>query len=587
MSETDYTKIKQDIVDHFKDLTEFTDYNFEGSAISTLMDILAYNQQNLALQSNLSFSETFLDSANQRSSVVSRAKELGYIPSSSSAAIASVSVTFSVAGNPLQYVIPKNTIFLAKGDSKTYSFTTVSDTIVNKVSNTFSTTLELVQGKLSTYSYTVDTSNVLQKYIIPSTEVDIDYLSVSVNGTIYENFKNYSIGSLDRNSKVFYIFENIDGYYEIYFGDGILGKSVINGDVIYITYLITDGEDANYLNKFTLGSTLSLVTSLSMTTSNPAMGGSARESIDSIKFNAPLAYQKQNRSITKPDYISLIKSNVSGIEDVNVWGGEENIPPYYNKVFISLKPFGGRYISSLYKEKIKNMIKDNYGILTSRTEIVDGDFTDVGVDCTVTYSGKRYNPLASTTLSDQIKASIVSFFGSYGNKFGETIYHSSLLNKITNTSDLILNSILNFTLTKYNKVYFGISGEYSYNFNNYIAPNTIRSNSFVVGGVTYSLKDSPQGAYPYTSGNVILYNATSSIVIGTVNYTTGSIVISNIAIDSIVGGGTELSVTVNQGSFIDNDTVFSDYNIYTNKRNQLIRLVENQISITLLPDNTR
>lgn len=587
MAEADFTKIRQDLELFLKDNSDFTDYNFEGSALSTLVNILAYNEQNLSLKSNLTFSETFLDSANQRSSVVSRAKEIGYVPHSSSAATANIGLTFSVTGNPSQYVIPKNTIFSSVGDTKTYQFITTEDAIVSNVSNTFSADLDIVQGKLSTYSYTVDTSDLIQKYVIPSKTVDLSHVIVAVNGTSYTKFEDTKLGDISGDSLVYYIFENIDGYFEIYFGDGILGKSVSNGDVILLTYLITEEDTANYLKKFTLTSTLSGVSSVSIVTNDYSFGGGSKETIESIKFNAPLSYQKQNRAVTRYDYISLIKNSVSGIDDVNVWGGEDNVPPYYGKVFIALKPSGSKYISSIYKEKIKALVKSNYSIVTARPEVVDGDYTDVGVDCTISYSGKRYNPLTDSSLNTTVEDAIIAFFDNYGNKFGETIYHSSLLNSITNSSDLILNAIVNFSLTKYNKVYFGISGEYTYSFNNYVAPDTIRSNSFVVGGVTYSLRDSPSGSYPYTTGVIEAYSTTASIDVGTINYTTGDIVISNTIIDYMSDGTTELAITVNQGSFVDNNSVFSDYNVYTNKRDQLVRLLEQSINIVLLPDNTR
>lgn len=591
MSETDYNKIKQDLKDYFRNKTEFTDYDFDGSALSTLIEILAYNSQNLALQSNLTFSETFLDSANQRASIVSRAKELGYIPRSMTSSKASIEVSFNVTGNPLQYTIPQGTTFSSAGDSKTYNFITTEDILVDNDSNDFYKTIEIVQGRISNYTYTVNSLDLNQKFIVPSKNVDVDYLQVSVNGITYSKNTEYNIGEIKEDSTIYYIFENIDGYYEIYFGDDVLGKSVSNGDSIYLEFLITDGSDANYLRKFTLSSILPNITNLSITTIDYSQGGASKESIDSVKFNSPLSYQAQNRAVTKYDYISLIKNNVSGVEDVTVWGGEENDPPYYGKVFIALKPYEGKYISNVFKERIKTLLKTNFSLLSIRPEIVDPDYIDVGVEVVSTYSGKTYSSSLGSVLNTTIQNSIVSFFDSYDNKFGEPIYYSTLLKAIQNSDSAILNVIMNFNLTKYNKIYAGTAGTYIFNFNNYITPETIRSTSFNIGGNGWIIKDVPLGNYPYTTGKLVVYRVVDGSDVyysqdsGTVDYATGTIAVSNLKIDSATNN--EISITINPGSYIDNDTVFSDYNVYTNKRDQIIRLDESKISITLLPDNTR
>ena len=593
MSETDYTTIKQDLKNFLRNHSDFTDYDFDGSALTSLIEILAYNAQNLALQSNLVFAETFLDSANQRSSIVSRAKELGYVPRSSSAAIANITMSFSVTGNPSQYIIPKYTKFISTGENSTIQFVNVDDISINNLNNVFTSTFDIVQGKIVTYRYTVNTLNLNQKFIIPSKTVDLQYLSVVVNGENYIRFENYNIGDIDGNSLVYYIHENIDGYYEITFGDAVLGKEVVNGSVIDLTYLKTEEIEGNSLSSFLLSNTLAGVSSVSIVTNNISQGGAERESIDSIKFTAPLSYQSQNRTVSKYDYISIIKKSISGIEDVNVWGGEDNDPPYYGKVFVALKPFEGKYISNTAKERIKNIIKTNYSVVSIRPEIVDPEYTDVGVEATIIYSGKKYNPLTNTNLTNTIKSSIIDFFNKYGNKFGETIYHSGVVDAIKQSSNLILSTSLNFVLTKYSKVSFGISDSHIYKFNNYVTPNTVRSNTFTIDGYEWSIKDIPSGSYPFQQGVLAVYREVGNVVyyhsvnIGTVNYITGEVSISNLLIDSMNDLQNELLLSINPGSYIDEDTVFTDYNIYTNSRDQLIRLNEDQITITLLVDNTK
>lgn len=595
----DFSELKQNFINYCKNQSEFTDYSFEGSATNFLMDILAYNTYYNAVHTNLAFSETFLDSAVIRNNVVSRGQELGYIPRSKSASTANVNITFSVTGNPFSYTIPKNTKFTSSNGSTNYSFVTLSDVVVTNTSNSFTTVLELVQGKNTTYDYTVDLTNPLQRFIIPDKNVDTKYLNVyfkasssDTNWTVVKNIIDLGLDELEPNANVYLLRETYDGFYQIVFGDDVIGRKVVTGNVIRFEYVITDGADANGARIFSLGNTLSGVSGVTLTTVDAAAGGNDREDIDSIKHLAPLSYQAQDRAVTENDYIVILKNNYSNIDDVAVWGGEKNDPPFYGKVFICIKPKNSyNFLSSLTKQKIQNEILQKYNILSIRPEILDPDYIYVDLDITSIYNSRLYT--TSSDLINRINNSVSSFFDNNANKFSTPIYYSKLLSAIDASTSTIKSSILNYTLTKKTEVFTGIAGNYKFTYNNSITPNSVVSNAFIIDNVTWYLRDVPEGTSPYTTGKLIIYRKSGDTEIilnnniGSIDYDTGTLIISNLKIDSIPDDVLyrNLSVTVSPGQFVDPSRpseIYTDMNIYTNGRNQIITL--RNVDVTLVSD---
>jgi len=606
VSEADFLTIKNNLKAHLKNQTEFVDYNFEGSAMNTLLDILAYATHYNTVHTNLAFGEMFLDSAVQRGSVVSRAKELGYLPRSKVAAKAIIRLSFSVAGNPSQYVLPKGTKFTSTSAGNTYTFVTAQDQIINNNgSNIFSDYVEIYQGNFATYSYTVNLNNANQRLIIPSKDIDKRFLAVFHKDTALTNdyneysfVDNLSIDKFDDKTQVYFLKESFDGFYEVYFGDGVIGKALENGNIVEFSYLLTDGAEANGAKSFSSAFTLPGVSGVSIITEDIASGGGERESIESIKYLAPFYYQSQGRAVTEDDYKSLILNNYPDIEDITVWGGEKNIPPFYGKVFIAIKPTENTFFSNAAKQAIQNDIISKYNIVSVRPEIVDPDYIDVAVNCVVTYNGRLYNRLSGTTLDQDIRDTIIEFFNAQTNKFAQPLYYSKLVAAIDGTSSLILNSVTNLTLEKFKEIYTGVSGTYTYTFNNSIHPGSLTSNEFIIGGITYKFSDIPNSRGPHSTGTLGIYRTTDSGTrvyltreAGTLNYNTGEISINNIKFDSIVGDAINkrLIIKVSPGAFANEQnptSIYTDYNVYTNERDQIIRLKENEITLTLLPDNS-
>ena len=589
----DYTDIKADLIDFMSNQSVFQDYNFEGSGLNTLISLLAYNTHYNATHSNLTFSEAFLDSAQIRSSVVSRAKEFGYTPRSMTASKAVIDVTFTVANSPDSYIIPKNTKFTATNtDGSTFYFVTTHDCQVDRNPNdTYTKRIEVIQGSFVNYSYIAQGNDTSQKFVVPARNVDTSTLTVRVkntqassSSTTFFNFKDYNFNEILPDSPVYFIQENFEGFYEIQFGDDVIGKSIVNNNEVQLEYLITSGRDGNGIGTMSLASSLPNVGSFSLSVFSRASGGGDRESKDSIKKLAPLFYASQNRAVNSNDYTVLVKKQFADIDDVSVWGGEDNDPPFYGKVFMAVKPKDTNTFTNTRKETIQSNLQRNFGIVAIRPEIVDPDYTFVSVNTVVTYDTKNRSTSAQNTLTQDIKTAIQNYFDSQVNRFGQSLYYSGLVKAIDNSNSMILNSVTNLKLEKTNEITPNISNRYEFNFNNAIHPGSVRSNDFVVNGLIWSIKDRPGGAGPHNVGTIEVFRTNSQgkrIFLtrqgGTIDYNSGKIVIENIVIQSIVGDPRFrlLTVMVSPGSFANMDspeTVYTDYNVYTNGRDQIISL---------------
>ena len=544
----------------------------------------------------------------QRAAVVSRAKELGYVPRSTSAASAIINVSFSVTGNPAQYTLPKNTQFLATAGGTSFTFTTTNDILIeNDGNDQFTKEISIVQGAFSTIDYTVDLNDASQRFTLGSLTADTNYLttahkdnsgSTAINQ--YSFIDSLSIGALDQDTLVYFLRETYDGFFEVYFGDGNIGKANLDGNVISLTYLITDGESANGANAFTLSTTLTGISGFSATTISPAIAGADKESVESIKYLAPFYYQSQGRAVTADDYKALIKANYSNVDDISVWGGEENDPPFYGKVFIAIKPKSSEIFSNSVKLLIQEDIISRFNIMSIRPEIVDPEYINVEVDTVVTYNSRLYDGTTNSGLADDIKTNITNFFDSQANKFGQPLYYSKLTTDIDGTSPLILNSITNITLSKSQEIFSGISAQYEYTFNNSVYPGSVKSNEFTIDGVDYSFTDI-QDTTDLSVGTIAIFRTTNQGDVvyltentGTIDYNSGKISVNNININSIVGDTINklLTVYISQGAFIDSsnpNVVYKDMNVYTNGREQIVRispLSGEGITITLLPDGS-
>lgn len=439
VTELDFDTIKTNLKNFLRQQSQFTDYDFDGAGLSVLLDILAYNTHYNAYYLNMVANEAFLDTALLRDSVVSHAKTLGYIPYSKNAprAVINFQVNSSTA-TPSTLTIPKGYAFISNQiENKIYNFVTLEDITVTKAnSNFFFENLEIYEGQLITYKFNYNQStNPKQVFVLPDADIDTTTLKISVapssTSTALTPYNRVdSILDVKVDSKVYFLQESRSGKFEIYFGNDAVGSKLPDGCVVYATYLLTNGAEANKANNFVGTSPLSdslaeSLTNFVITPVSAAAGGSDRESVDSIKFSAAAQYATQNRLVTTSDYESYIQKNYPAIESVSVWSGEDNTPPVYGKVFISLKPRNNYFISELEKERILTDIINPKNIVSVSAQIVDPDYLYLLIDVE-----GQYDPKKTLSTAEALKASIRTAVLSYRNvnlnKFSSKIVDSKL-----------------------------------------------------------------------------------------------------------------------------------------------------------------
>jgi hypothetical protein len=452
VTELDFDTIKQNLKNFLKQQNEFTDYDFEGSGLSVLLDILAYNTHYNAYYLNMIANESFLDTALLRDSVVSHAKTLGYVPSSAQAPVAKINFTIeSGVTTSSTCTLPEGFSFLSNQiDGAPYNFIVLNETTVSKTNTQFVfDNLEIYEGQLVTYSFSYDQSaNPKQIFVLPDINIDASTVKVRVtpnnsntSSTVYT--KVTDVLEILPTSEVFFLQEGRTGRYEIYFGNDVIGKSLPDGCVVTVTYLSTNGDVANKANNFVSTSLISdsLGNSLSNFTITPileASGGNPRESVDSIKFSSVARFSTQNRLVTYKDYETYIFNNYPNVESISVWGGEDEIPPVFGKVFISLKTRENYYLSEREKQRILDDVITPKSITVITPELIDPDFTYVLLETSVEYDPKK-TTLSETSLEQAIRSSIINYNNTYLNKFDSKLIISRLQDSIDNTD---LNSIV-------------------------------------------------------------------------------------------------------------------------------------------------
>ena len=456
VTELDFDAIKQNLKNFLKQQSEFTDYDFDGAGLSILLDILAYNTHYNAYYLNMVANESFLDTALLRDSVVSHAKTLGYTPYSTRAPVAIVNFTIdSTTTTPATATLPEGYAFLSNQiDSKAYNFVVLNDTTVTK-SNTqfFFENLQIFEGQLITYSFIYDQgSNPKQVFTLPDTNIDTTTIKVVVNpsssNTATATYtKVTDVLDISSTSEVFFLQEERGGNFQIYFGNDVVGKALPDGAIVSVTYLVTAGTEANKANNFVATATVvdSLNNGLSDFTITPvsaASGGADRESVDNIKFSAAARFSTQNRLVTFKDYETYILNNYPNIDSISVWGGEENEPPIYGKVLISMKPKENYYISEAEKRRIIDEIIKPKAIIAVQAEILDPEFLFILVDVEAQYDARKTTN-TEAILKERIRNAIINYSNTFLNKFASKIIDSKLETAIdsVDTNAIIGNEI--------------------------------------------------------------------------------------------------------------------------------------------------
>jgi hypothetical protein len=533
ISQLDLNSIKNSIKTFLKSQTEFQDYNFEGSGLNVLMEILSYNTQYISYYTNMIGNEMFIDSALLRSSIVSSAKLLGYTPNSSNSAKASIKLQFnSVDSSINSIIVPANTIFTSSKDGKVYLFYNPESYTALRSNNFITEPVNLIEGKKLSFSYVVDTSND-QKYEIPNDGVDISTVLVniqnSVNDIVFDRYKRVKdFRGLDSESKIFYIEENSNGRYQIFFGDGLLGTSLENGNVINIEYNLTSGSNANNINLFSLSSIISGNSNVTVTTITPSYAGSEKESKESIRNIAPKSFQTQNRAVTSQDYRNIILRDYPNILDVKVWGGEDAVPRQYGKVFIALLPKENLTITKSIEEFISTTILKPVNISTVTPEFVSIDYLEILPIVNLTLNNSK-TVLTTNQIIEIVKNIIVAYAAQNLFKFDKTFYSSNLSSKIDSSEPSIVSNEMSIKCRLSKKTFVNSLYTYEFNFNNAIRVGSIISSAIQLSDtLTYYIEDDSLGnlkLFRIVSGEK-LYSLGN---IGTVNYSSGLVKVNNIS----------------------------------------------------------
>ena len=460
VSEMDFDTIKADLKTFMKEQDTFQDYNFEGSALSSLLDVMAYVTHYNAINANFAINETFLDSARLRPSVVSHAKMLGYTPRSSYPAVAYIDVkvnnptgVLSDDNTYLPLTMTKGTVFTSTIDGVSYKFVndqTLTTTIDANGEYIFSN-VRILQGSYKNTEYVFDRDSA-EAYLIPFSNAVTSELTVKVQAsdtnTAQETYESVvNVTEVTSTSKVYFLEESRTGVYEVKFGDGVLGQRLDNGNIVQLETLVTDNDAANGASVFALSGTIQGNTDVTLTVNQKAQGGSTKEDVESIKFNAPLSFVSQNRAVTPDDYKTIIQNNYANIDAITVWGGEDNDPPDYGKVYISIKPKDAEVVSEADKTLIVSQYLKPKNVVSITPEIVDPKYTYIYMDVFF-----KYNPnvtaLSADALEEQAREVIRTYNNDQLKRFDGVFRYSNVISKIDASSVAILNSIVRVKMKK-------------------------------------------------------------------------------------------------------------------------------------------
>ena len=549
ISELDFDGIKANLKNFLSQQDEFRDYDFEGSGMAVLLDILAYNTHYVGFNANMLANEMFLDSADLRASVVSKAKQVGYTPISSTAAQAVVDVTVNNAvGSSL--TMARGTQFSTTVDGTSYNFVTNADLSITPVDGVYKfSNVDIFEGTYLNFKYTVNTSDIDQRFIIPNDFVDTNTLTVKVQESISDSTTNtYTLATgiteLDSTSKVYFLQEVENGRYEVSFGDDVLGKAVADGNIIILDYINTNRAEANGASAFTLNGTIGGFSNATVTTVSDAGGGALPESIQSIKYNAPRDYTAQDRAVTADDYKVLVKTLYANAQAVQVYGGEDAAIPDYGKVYISIKAKSGSTLTETTKASIVTSLK-KYAVASIRPVIIDPEVTFLILD-----TNFKYDTGATTKDVSTLQTNVLTAISNYNENelqdFTGIFRHSQLLEDVNNADTSILSNITNLKLYKFITPTLNESLKYTLSFNNAFY-NPHSGHNMTGGGVISStgfkinnddstnehfLDDDGAGNIRvyYFSGTTRIYTSTS---FGTVDYATGEIILTSAHITSI------------------------------------------------------
>jgi hypothetical protein len=581
-----------DVKDNFKTFlgaqTEFTDYDFEGSGMSALLDVLAYNTHYLGFNANMVANEMFLDSASLRPSIVSHAKTLGYIPTSARAAKATVDVTLNT--NSASLTMPAGTVFNTTVNDVSYQFSTITDVTKSNTGNSIPFVgTDIYEGSFITTRYTVDSSDVDQRFLLTDNRADTSTLIVKIQTSSSDSTTNTfteatDITQVTTGSNVYFLQEVEAGLFEVYFGDGVIGTALSDDNIVILTYVVSNKSAANGASIFTNAASIASVTDVAVATSATAAAGSEPESLASIKYNAPLDYASQGRCVTAEDYKVYAKKYFTNTQSVQVFGGESGSfdssigvvsTPEYGKVFISIKSTTGNNLTAAEKSQLVVDLA-NFTVASITPVIVDVQTTKLILQVAFKFDSSK-----TTKNSSSLETLVTNTLRSYNNntlgQFEGMFRYSKLAGLVDDTDTSITGNIINVTLAHNLTPTLGTATSYTIQFNNKLY-NPHDGHNSVAGGIISSTGFKISGDATNVmffddngSGILRLYYEVAGVRIyqdetaGTVDYTIGKIVISNINI-------TTISDVDGAASSIIRITATPDSNDIVPVRNQILEI---------------
>ena len=593
ITELDFDTIKGNLKTYLKGQTEFTDYDFEGSGMSVLLDTLSYNTHYNAFMANMAANEMFLDTAVKRNSVTSHAKALGYTPTSATAPTAYVDVTVNDA-NTASIVMPAGYAFNTTISGVTYQFVNTTSRTLQPTAGVYVfSNVDIHEGSWVTTKYTVNLTDADQRFILNNDNVDVSTLLVQVvnsasDSTTTTYTKANNLVEVKSSTTAYFIQETLEGEWEVYFGDGVVGKALVDGNIVQLSYVVTNGTAANGAKTFTASNNISGFANIAVSTVTAAADGSIPENVDTIKFNAPFSYAAQNRTVTASDYKAIIPQLYSNVKALAVWGGEYNSPAVYGKVYVSILPNTGTVLTTSTKASIVNLLQD-YNVVSVTPVIVDLETTKIIPTINFKYDANATSK-TKEALSTLITTAITNYSTTNLEKFEQVFRYSPFTTLIDEADPAILSNIttikmsktftptlasaLKYTISFSNNLYHPYDG-YNKLLTGVVAGGILSSSGFTITGDanTYYLEDDGSGlvnAY-YVSGTSKVYLTTGSV--GTIDYLTGDVVLTKISIGSVanVDGATSTSLRL---------TVQTASNDVVPVRNQILQIDLTNLSVT-------
>jgi len=588
VSELDFTQIKQNLKTYLSSQEAFKDYNFEGSAMNVLLDILSYNTHYNSIYANMVANEMFLDSAVKRDSVVSLAKHLGYRPRSATSSTARLNVTINnPTGNPASLTMPKGTVFRSRVNDSNYQFVTTSNVTVVPTEGVYTfTNIDVKEGTLLTLQYTKDSKDDTQRFLLSDDKIDTSTIRVKVQNSLSDlTTTTYTLADnildIGSESTVFFLDAVEKNQYEISFGDDILGKSLSDGNIVIIEYIVCNEAEPNGASGFVLQTSVGGSTNATITTVINAENGGARESTQSIKFNAPKYYSSQNRAVTAEDYKVILPKLYNNIDTMQVWGGEDNDPPIYGKVFISIKPKTGASLTTSTKDAIKNSVLSGKTMVSITPEIIDPVYINIIPTINV-----YWNPNITTSTYLDISAKVRNVVMNYANttikNFDSVFRYSKFVNRIDLSDAGVVSNITTVRCRRDFDAILNQESKYTINFYNPLftqgpgSPTNLSSTGFTVAGRANTLYLDDDGAgkirsyYLEEGSSTKVYVNNSQ---GVIDYSTGAIIIDQLNVTGTVldNNKVEIFVTLNSNDIVS-------------VRNVLLTIDEDDVTVNTIVD---